>query len=89
MKRPTKTAFEQDAFGGWRRFFCYMKRAGVRRKAKRQVHKRERREAKEECNHDYDHPIRHGRAHYTCRNCGGDISLDLILLHELEDEEEN
>lgn len=87
MKRPPKTGFEQDAFTGWRKVLCYMQRPGVRRKAKRQVHKRERREAKEECRHDYDNALRKGRAFWICPDCGGDITMDLVLIREIEDEE--
>jgi len=46
MKRPYKSHFEQDALGRWRRVLCYVQRSGVRKKAKRQCNKRERREAK-------------------------------------------
>ena len=37
-----------------------------------------------DCPHDYDNPIRKGRAHYVCRKCGEDISLTVILLYEAE-----
>ena len=37
------------------------------------------------CNHDYEHPIRNGRAHYVCPLCGEDISLAVILINMGED----
>ena len=37
-----------------------------------------------ECNHDYENPIRLGRAFYVCRHCSEDISLTLVLIAELE-----
>lgn len=41
----------------------------------------------EDCPHDYDNPIRKGRAHFVCRKCGEDISLTVILLYEAEQNE--
>ena len=46
MKRLRKTAFEQDALTPWHKVLAMMSRAGVRKKAKRQCNRRERREAK-------------------------------------------
>ena len=43
----------------------------------------------EECNHDYEHPKRLGRANYVCRKCGENISLLVILLYEAQMEEQN
>lgn len=37
-----------------------------------------------ECFHDYDNPIRKGRAHYICPKCGKDISLMLVFLEEVK-----
>jgi len=42
----------------------------------------------EKCNHDYDNPIRKGRADYHCRKCGADITLDLVCLEETKEGEE-
>lgn len=33
-----------------------------------------------DCSHDYDHPIRKGRAHYVCPKCGEDITLALAFM---------
>ena len=33
-----------------------------------------------DCSHDYEQPIRKGRAHYVCRLCGADISVEVVLL---------
>jgi hypothetical protein len=43
------------------------------------------------CRHDYEHPVRKGRARYYCRKCGADISLEVILIAaaDLEAEEIN
>jgi hypothetical protein len=47
MKRLRKSGFEQDAFSRWgRKYLCYIQRPGVRKSAKRQANRRERREAK-------------------------------------------
>lgn len=35
-----------------------------------------------QCPHDLDNPIRQGRAHFTCRLCGKDITLMMVLLEE-------
>jgi hypothetical protein len=32
------------------------------------------------CLHDYEHPIRKGRATYHCPKCDADISLIVILI---------
>jgi len=37
---------------------------------------------KKECKHDYDNPIRKGRAKYHCRKCDKDITIDIILLYD-------
>ena len=47
LKIRLKGGFEQDAFTGWRKVLCYMQRAGVVKKAKRQYNKRLRRLGKE------------------------------------------
>lgn len=39
-------------------------------------------EKKPECSHDYDNPIRIGRANYTCPKCKKNISLELVYLYE-------
>ena len=50
MRRPRKGGFEQDAFSKWGRLYlCYIQRAGVRKAAKQQANRRERREAKQAC----------------------------------------
>jgi len=47
MRRQRKGEAEQDAFSRWgRKYYCYLQRAGVRAKIKRQVNRRERREGK-------------------------------------------
>lgn len=35
-----------------------------------------------DCNHDYESPIKHGRATWLCRLCGEDISLVILLIAE-------
>lgn len=40
----------------------------------------------ETCEHDYENPIRKGRAHYVCRKCGADITLELAMILEAEGE---
>lgn len=40
------SAFEQDAFTGWRHVLCYMQRPGVRKAAKKLSHRRDRRAAR-------------------------------------------
>ncbi len=49
MKFPRRiaTADEQDAYTGWRRYYCYLGRAGVVKSVKRATHKRERREGRD------------------------------------------
>ena len=40
--------FEDDAFTGWRRYYAYLKRPGVRKAAKTLSHRIDRRQAKRE-----------------------------------------
>jgi len=42
----------------------------------------------EACHHDYERPVRKGRARYHCPKCGKDISMEVILLAEAEWEAE-
>ena len=35
--------------------------------------------------HDYDNPVRAGRADLRCRKCGKDITLELVLMQEVEE----
>lgn len=37
-----------------------------------------------ECSHDYQNPIRKGRADYHCRKCDTDITLELVLMYEAQ-----
>lgn len=37
---------EEDAYTGWRKYYCYLDKAGAVRYIKRKTHRRERREAK-------------------------------------------
>ena len=46
MKRKTVTAAEYDVISRWRRFYCYLSRAGATSGIKRQMRRRERRDAK-------------------------------------------
>lgn len=46
MRRRIVGWDEEDAYTSWRRFYCYLRRAGVVKAIKRRTHKRERREAK-------------------------------------------
>ena len=41
---------------------------------------------KKDCKHDYDKPIRKGRAHYVCPKCGKDITMDLLFIAEAKEE---
>jgi len=38
---------EYDAFGSWRKYLCYLNRAGVAKRIKRKYNKRVRQEAKQ------------------------------------------
>ncbi len=42
---------------------------------------------KSHCQHDYENPVRIGRANYACPKCGADISLELFFMmaYELDD----
>ena len=31
---------------------------------------------------DYDNPIKKGRAYYVCKDCGRDITLELVLIEK-------
>ena len=46
--RRIVTFDEQDAYTPWRKYLCYLSRAGAVKKVKKRTHKRERREAKAE-----------------------------------------
>lgn len=37
-----------------------------------------------ECKHDYNNPKRLGRARYVCKDCGKDITLELVLIEEIK-----
>lgn len=37
------------------------------------------------CDHDYENPIRKGRAHYVCPVCGQDITMELVLIADAAD----
>ncbi len=40
---------------------------------------------KKECNQcDYENPVRYGRADLRCKDCGRDITLELVLMYEVE-----
>jgi hypothetical protein len=39
---------EEDAYTPWRRFYCYLQRAGAVKSIKRKTHRRERRQARAE-----------------------------------------
>lgn len=47
-RQKLKTGAEWDLVSGWRHFLCYMQRAGVKKKLKKQLNKRERQDAKRE-----------------------------------------
>lgn len=47
-RRPVIGYDEQDVYTGWRRLYCYTRKAGVVAYVKRKTHKRERREARQE-----------------------------------------
>ncbi len=38
-----------------------------------------------DCEHDYDHPVRKGRANLRCPKCGKDITLELVFMQEAID----
>lgn len=46
MKRNAVRADEQDVVTGWRRYLCYMQRAGVTSGIKRRMRRRERHDAR-------------------------------------------
>jgi len=48
MARQIKGGAEQDAFTSWRRYYCYLQRAGVAKAIKRGANRRERRNAKKD-----------------------------------------
>lgn len=48
MKRRTVKADEWDVVTNWRRYICYMQRAGVTSAIKRRMRRRERHDAKSE-----------------------------------------
>lgn len=42
------SAEENDAYTSWRKYYCYLQRAGAVKQVKKRTHRRERREGKEE-----------------------------------------
>lgn len=46
-------------------------------------------ELQQKCQHDYENPIRRGRAHYVCQKCGKDITLELAMILEAEEYEKD
>jgi hypothetical protein len=47
-RQAVKGWAEQDAYTSWRKFYCYLQRAGAVKAIKRDTHRRVRREAKTE-----------------------------------------
>lgn len=52
-RRQAKQSDEYDVVTDWRRFLCYMKRAGVVSKIKRRMRRRERHDARREIRRDW------------------------------------
>lgn len=50
--RPIVNGHEQDAYTGWRKYYCYLAKAGAVKFVKRQTHKRERAAAKRALRND-------------------------------------
>ena len=48
MSRRIVTAEEQDAYTSWRKYYCYLQKAGAVKGIKTRTHRRERREGKAE-----------------------------------------
>ena len=46
LRRRIATGDEQDAYTGWRKFYCYLQRPGAVKAIKRATHRRERREGR-------------------------------------------
>lgn len=36
----------------------------------------------DDCKHDYKNPVRKGRAHYVCKLCGEDITIELVYFEK-------
>jgi len=53
-RRPIKGWDEQDVYTGWRKVYCWTKRAGAVKDVKRRTHRRERRTAKTKLRADGD-----------------------------------
>ena len=51
-KRPIRGWAQQDAFTGWRKMMCYLKRAGATSSIKREARRRERHDAKKSIRKD-------------------------------------
>lgn len=47
-RQAVKGWAEQDAYTSWRKFYCYLQRAGAVKSIKRDTHRRIRRETKTE-----------------------------------------
>lgn len=47
-RQAVKGYAEQDAYTSWRKFYCYLQRAGAVKAIKRETHRRLRREGKAE-----------------------------------------
>lgn len=48
MKRRIVTWDEEDAYTSWRKYYCYLSKAGAVKAIKKRTHRRERREGKKE-----------------------------------------
>lgn len=53
-RRATKKSDEFDVVTAWRKYICYMQRAGVTNKIKTRMRRRERRQAKGDLRRDFD-----------------------------------
>lgn len=38
-----------------------------------------------DCYHDFKSPIRKWRAHYICKDCGKNITLELVLINQADE----
>ena len=45
-------------------------------------------EATAECKHDYENPVRKGRANLRCKDCDADITMELVLMEDMKRKQE-
>lgn len=53
-RQKLKSGDEWDAIGGWKKYYAYLQKAGVRKAIKQLMNRRERRQNKQQIRREFD-----------------------------------